>query len=366
MMGYGYENAAGDRISALIDMINGGGPGRSGDTFEGGGILSLLANAVAKPYGSVRERPGHTPMGATAAPMGVLRPVAPDAGVEPVETTALSDLQSFETEAAAPRYLTEDEKARLDNLPESIAPPDLLSLFSGIPTGSELSPQESVILDALLASASFNPAVQGRRGLNFQRTAAPIVSPRPRARPERDTASAAGDVQDLSVTIPPYTQQRAAQAPVTPPEPQDPLVPAPTDIQAVRDTAYDSLGDPTFFLSDQLEGMSPQLRAMAEEHNRENLMLAAEVFRVPAAPIVSPRPKPRPDAVPAAGPAGTDEPIRVPYLGTVFNVFPKTGRVVVEHPVANAEKGYFAAAGDELRPGTQYYYDVMELVNRRR
>lgn len=166
MMDYGYENAAGDRISALIDMVNGGGSGRSGGTFEGGGILSLLANAVAKPYGSVRERPGHTPVGATAAPMDVLRPVA----TEPVSTTALPEPQSFETEAAATRYLTEDEAARLANLPESIAPPDLLSLFNGIPPGSELSPQESMILDTLLASASFNPAVQDRRGLNFQRT----------------------------------------------------------------------------------------------------------------------------------------------------------------------------------------------------
>ena len=55
MMGYGYENAAGDRISALIDMINGGGPGRSGGTFEGGGILSLLgtqSQSLMALYGS--------------------------------------------------------------------------------------------------------------------------------------------------------------------------------------------------------------------------------------------------------------------------------------------------------------------------
>jgi hypothetical protein len=185
MMGYGYENAAGDRISALIDMINGGGPGRSGGTFEGGGILSLLANAVAKPYGSVRERPGHTPMGATApAQMEVLRPVAPEAGVEPVETMALPE----------PRRLTEDEAARLANLPESIAPPDLLSLFSGIQPGAELSPQESMILDALLASDSFNPEVQARRRLNFQ----PYGS--------------------ADITIPPYTlalQGSAASSPPT-------------------------------------------------------------------------------------------------------------------------------------------------------
>jgi hypothetical protein len=229
MMGYGYENAAGDRISALIDMINGGGPGRSGGTFEGGGILSLLANAVAKPYGSVRERPGHTPMGATAASMDVLRPEPVDAAVLPGSDTAVPvDMLRSVVEGAidraeaAPRRLTEDEAARLANLPESFAPPDLLSLFSGIPPGAELSPQESMVLDALLASASFNPAVQARRGLNFQRT---------------------GSAEPLSVT----------------------------SVDIAPATAPESLYPPSGFTLDQLERMSRELRAMAEEYNLENL-----------------------------------------------------------------------------------------------
>lgn len=50
MLGYGYDD-----VSALRDMIDGGGAGRSGDEFEGGGILSLLANLLASPYGSQRE-----------------------------------------------------------------------------------------------------------------------------------------------------------------------------------------------------------------------------------------------------------------------------------------------------------------------
>ena len=56
---YGYTTAGGEEISPFIDMINGGGPGRSGERFEGGGIMSLLANLVASPYGSQRQRPGH-------------------------------------------------------------------------------------------------------------------------------------------------------------------------------------------------------------------------------------------------------------------------------------------------------------------
>ena len=39
----------------FIDMIDGGGRGRMGDTFEGGGIFSALANLLATPYGSEDE-----------------------------------------------------------------------------------------------------------------------------------------------------------------------------------------------------------------------------------------------------------------------------------------------------------------------
>lgn len=39
----------------FIDMIDGGGAGRMGDTFQGGGIFSALANLMATPYGSEDE-----------------------------------------------------------------------------------------------------------------------------------------------------------------------------------------------------------------------------------------------------------------------------------------------------------------------
>ena len=38
--------------TSLMDMFDGGGMGRSGDTFQGGGILSQIANMVASPIGS--------------------------------------------------------------------------------------------------------------------------------------------------------------------------------------------------------------------------------------------------------------------------------------------------------------------------
>jgi hypothetical protein len=44
-----------DRFLDFIDMIDGGGAGTMGDKFEGGGIFSMLANALATPYGSEDE-----------------------------------------------------------------------------------------------------------------------------------------------------------------------------------------------------------------------------------------------------------------------------------------------------------------------
>ncbi|MGA0926997.1 MAG: hypothetical protein ACO3RW_07350 [Burkholderiaceae bacterium] len=46
---YGYTDESGNRVSALRDMFNGGGPGQSGTTFQGGGALSSLGNALGGP-----------------------------------------------------------------------------------------------------------------------------------------------------------------------------------------------------------------------------------------------------------------------------------------------------------------------------
>ena len=40
----------GNRFTGLLDMIDGGGGGKSGDRFQGGGLLSILGNLFAKPY----------------------------------------------------------------------------------------------------------------------------------------------------------------------------------------------------------------------------------------------------------------------------------------------------------------------------
>ena len=40
------------RYIDFMDMFDGGGAGKMGDTFQGGGLFSLIANMVADPYGS--------------------------------------------------------------------------------------------------------------------------------------------------------------------------------------------------------------------------------------------------------------------------------------------------------------------------
>jgi len=45
----GGREGTGKRFTGLMDMLDGGGAGASGDKFEGGGLLSVLGNLFAKP-----------------------------------------------------------------------------------------------------------------------------------------------------------------------------------------------------------------------------------------------------------------------------------------------------------------------------
>ena len=47
----------GNGYQGFGDMIDGGGKGASGQSFEGGGLLSMIANMIAKPRGSQQGQP---------------------------------------------------------------------------------------------------------------------------------------------------------------------------------------------------------------------------------------------------------------------------------------------------------------------
>ena len=69
----------GKRFTSLIDMIDGGGAGQSGDKFEGGGLLSMLGNLFAKPYeaqDNVERIAANTAAAKTVAPTKAV-PTAP-------------------------------------------------------------------------------------------------------------------------------------------------------------------------------------------------------------------------------------------------------------------------------------------------
>ena len=48
-MGKDRQGGTGQRFTGLMDMLDGGGAGQSGDRFEGGGLLSALGNLFMKP-----------------------------------------------------------------------------------------------------------------------------------------------------------------------------------------------------------------------------------------------------------------------------------------------------------------------------
>lgn len=62
----------GQRYTGLLDMINGGGPGQAGDTFEGGPLSGLLNALGIRPYGYrdrlSEMRPMPRPAGLGVAP----------------------------------------------------------------------------------------------------------------------------------------------------------------------------------------------------------------------------------------------------------------------------------------------------------
>lgn len=80
---------ADQRFLNFIDMINGGGAGRAGSRFEGGGLLSMIGNALGiRPYGYEDRlsemRPQARPAGLLSARDRV-RPQARPEGMSPLD-----------------------------------------------------------------------------------------------------------------------------------------------------------------------------------------------------------------------------------------------------------------------------------------
>ena len=89
----------------FMDMINGGGAGVAGDKFEGGGLLSDIANSLFSPRGSMnRIAPQQRPQGMgqpprshpiPSPPMMPSTPVSQGINTPQVNTASLNDLDSL-------------------------------------------------------------------------------------------------------------------------------------------------------------------------------------------------------------------------------------------------------------------------------
>jgi len=92
-----------DKFLDFIDMIDGGGAGTMGDKFEGGGIFSMLANALATPYGSEDDERKRRVL----QMRGLLAPdesIAPSAAPRPTVTRGGGAGQAQSVAAPAPSY----------------------------------------------------------------------------------------------------------------------------------------------------------------------------------------------------------------------------------------------------------------------
>jgi hypothetical protein len=166
MPAFGYTTEEGFDVSPFIDMINGGGPGRSGDVFEGGGILSALANAIATPYGSQRERRGMPPMiydrndPLSGVSTSAFEDLYPRSDEELQFTGGEGDTQTGGPEAGAfdSAFYTrlvplgDEEYDLLRQLPPSLVPADLRDALPGdeVPYGATLELRGALLGDTAM------------------------------------------------------------------------------------------------------------------------------------------------------------------------------------------------------------------------
>jgi len=83
---------ADQRYLNFIDMINGGGMGAAGSRFEGGGLLSMLGNALGiRPYG-YEDR------------LSEMRPMARPAGLMPTQARPQLPVTGMDETLVAPQH----------------------------------------------------------------------------------------------------------------------------------------------------------------------------------------------------------------------------------------------------------------------
>lgn len=128
------------RFLDFLDMINGGGAGASGNTFQGGGLLSDIANAIAKPYGyrerqaaMQQARPMARPMVATrqATPQYSTSGMTPANAYEPAPMPMNPRQAPVQTVAPQVGQMPSMEQAFRDDLFRAFSPRQLQAMEAG-------------------------------------------------------------------------------------------------------------------------------------------------------------------------------------------------------------------------------------------
>ena len=102
LAGLGAMNAmsgkayGGKRFTGLLDMLDGGGAGQSGDKFEGGGLLSMLGNLFMKPL-EAQQRVER--IASNAAATNAVTEVLKDAAKKQFDSKTVQDLAAANEDA---------------------------------------------------------------------------------------------------------------------------------------------------------------------------------------------------------------------------------------------------------------------------
>ena len=152
-----------NRFRDIMDLIDGGGAGQMGSQFEGGGLLSVIANQIAKPYASVDEERrralmqmrglldeeptvGSAPMGTSGGiGGGINAPAGTGGGDLPATVPNVSGvMDSAPLGGANPRVQEIIRQRQAANAPTPPSAPMTMGNHPGMgPSGPELMPAPS-------------------------------------------------------------------------------------------------------------------------------------------------------------------------------------------------------------------------------
>ena len=187
LAGLGAMNAmsgkpyGGKRFTGLMDMLDGGGAGASGDKFEGGGLLSALGNLFMKP---LQAQQNVERIASNTAANNAVREVLKDAAKKQFDSQTVQDLaaanedaylqEAYGTPQVAPDIYNIGSAGEFGGTMPTVnlAKPDISSEGTALPVPAA-SQQSNISAGGLLAA----PEMPVREGLLLPRDAEGILVP---------------------------------------------------------------------------------------------------------------------------------------------------------------------------------------------